>query len=47
MGIKDDRDALFEENLEMCEQVTQIDIFKYHELFNSRCPRNLSKIKSG
>ena len=35
IGIEDNRDDLFEEYIEMCEQVTQMDIFKYPELLDN------------
>jgi len=35
IGIEDNRDELFEEYIEMCEQVTQMEIFKYPELLEN------------
>lgn len=46
MGIKGDRDDLFEEYMEMCEQATQIDIFKYHELLNSSAQGIYERLKA-
>lgn len=35
IGIDDDCDELFEEYLEMCEGITEIDIFKYPGILDS------------
>lgn len=35
MGIKDDNEELFEEYMELCKQVMQLDFFEYPELLDS------------
>lgn len=35
IGIREDDDELFEEYLELCKQVIQLDIFEYPELLDS------------